>query len=333
MNLRRSIFSLILLTSSVIAQASPNLSKSDFNYNVYKPMDLTRECRSKYGSSFNAVSSGDHAYNWGCSNGIATYGINAGAVCRAQWGSQYKAVLNGNHKYDWSCTNWDEANYHVVPVVIMASEFFFDVNATNEGISTVANIAKNTRDWYGENMALGKTFSLARPVVHLSLKGRDAWHDYSCLTAQPNERVGQGCTDLASAADRGKLFWEMVNEVKYLFNNKSESSNLVASIFVYTGGASSAPFWFGAAALGVDGVEYNVQPPSSVACVSEDEDCGVYALGHEAGHNFGLGHACDGDNAPANCGLSIMQNPSLIFDRAILLQSEQDFLDNSLYFK
>jgi hypothetical protein len=290
-------------------------------------MDLAGYCRS-FGQNYYAQNTSDHAYGWECTDNLNTFGIDTGAVCRSQWGSNYKAVLKGNYKYDWSCTGWSDANHKVVPVVIVSSEYFYNVDEVNAGIQAYAARMLKTRSWYSNHMYSGKTFSLVKPVVHLSLKNNSVWRNLSCLTADPSDRPAE-CPDHKAPADRGKLFYAMVNEVKYLFNNKKTKTDIIAPIFIYTG-TDSEPFWLGAASLTVDDVKYDALPPNIGACSVNDEYCGVYAIGHEMGHSMGLGHTCDLDTVPTGiCGYSIMENPSNNFEQAILFPEEQEVLERS----
>jgi len=319
----------LFIVASNIAFAAPNLDSYGFTDEVFKLMDLNAYCGSTYGEEFSVTRDGDHAYDWQCTDGDVNYGISSGELCITQWGEDFRPVLLGNHSYDWACTDWSESNNQIVPVIIIASEFFRDIDTVNNAIEVFSDRMKITQDWYAEHMESGKTFTITKPVVRLSLTSSAIWHEYSCLTASSEGRP-EVCTDKTTPFDRGLLFSKMIDEVSYLFDNKNEETNIVSPVFVYT--KDGGLFGLGAAANFINDVEFNAQPPSIGACDFNDAECGIYAIGHEIGHNFDLGHSCNLEPVASNCYFSIMENPSNFFSKAILLDQEQEVLDSSSFF-
>ena len=109
-------------------------------------------------------------------------------------------------------------------------------------------------------------------------------------------------------------------------------SNLRVVLSPYTG--ESAGVWLGAAASGRYAAA--TQRATSLDCPSEGMlgracDDAAYAIGHELGHTFGLGHSCDEYPGHPRCGESIMQTGSP--PEAILLQQEVCDLLASPFFR
>ncbi|WP_338164324.1 M12 family metallo-peptidase [Vibrio sp. 10N] len=318
------LFSTALLVFSGSTLAQPNLSW-EFSSAPYKKPDFQRYCQQQYGWDAIARKSGEHVYNWQCAQGVNHYPMNVAAACRDQFGADHSPVTLGASAEDWRCTSWQEASNKVVPVIIVSANYFYNTTASDNAINAVAAVVQKVKAHYKAQMSSGKTFSLVEPIVALSLKSNQTWHDSSCLTSPAEHRNAECSSSLPATADRGRLFWDAVNEVKAQFANKNEQTDLVAPIFIFTGNEGEV-FGLGAAALEWEGVKYNVQPPSVAVCDVNDSQCGLYAVGHEIGHNFGLRHTCDVQPNLARCHESLMQTGR------ILMPFEQEILNKSAFF-
>lgn len=323
-----------LAFSAMSVQARPAIDAS-FDSSTYKSIDLNRQCRAQYSRFSYAIRTGDHAYDWRCNVNGAERNIDTTSACKAQWGSTYRPVLLGGHAYDWACTNWSGTTNKVIPVVVIASEYFHNISAIEDAVQTAARVTQNTQDWFKDEMNSGKTFKTVRPIVKLSLEPTSHWHDLSCLSGRPapfNDRPSI-CADRTSPQARFDFFFEGRNEVSYLFDNKSSNTDIVVPVFIYTGNNSDA-VRLGAASTRdtANKIAFSVQPPNVAACNLGDFWCGIYALGHETGHNFGLIHTDDLDPRPDNSTRSIMQTGGNKTTDMFLADAEQSALDSSSFF-
>lgn len=308
---------------TAIAAAAPPVPAS-FDSSLYRPMDLQRHCRQTYGASASVVLTGDHAYEWKCQRGGTRFSLSMDQVCARQWGRQYSPVLLGAHAYDWACVSWSEARHRVAPLVIVARDYMFDISRVSDGVAASAAALERVRAWYADAMDTGQTFEAVRPVVHLSLVPAAEWNALSCITGQIRDR-DPACPDQTSPPDRFVLLERAVEEAERT-SLGSTSEAVVVPIFIYTGNHSEG-FWLGAASQG----KFAMVPPDVASCGLDEPFCGLYALGHEIGHNFGLIHACEYEPRSPDCGSSIMQNPGNIA-AALLLPEEQAQLRSSPYF-
>ena len=339
-------FSVFLISRSTFA--APELSPA-FDDTFYKPIDLRQYCRSNFGSSASVEFTSEHLYSAQCvrvrfarfRSNRETFPISIAEACDQQYGASYEAVATGLNRYDWTCVDWNEANQKVVPVIIVASDFFYDLAEVNAGIVQSARVFETVQDWYAQQMRgfQSKTFELLRPIIKLSDKNADQWNQASCATGSTTDSgYPNGCFAFTHlVTDRNRLINESIDEVSALFDKvNSRQTSLIVMNFVFTG-TDAGEFSLGAAgqvaaSTRQTGVLYGVQTPEVPACDINDSNCGFYALAHELGHPLGLIHSCDLSPRPANCRRSVMVAERNI-NRAILLPFEQSRLNTSWYFK
>jgi len=267
---------------------------ADFDATQFFPIDVNRAAQQQFGSSATAVLTVDHLYGWKASIGGRLYGIDMARAVADQYGSGYVLGAVGVAGYDWRAIRWSNLTNRVLPVMPVASDFFFDVNAVRSGLANFQSVLLTIRNWY--SYRAGQTFHYAQPVIVplQSTQTAAQWNALSQLTSDPNHRY-----DFMNAA---------INEFRRSYPQPN-GSVLKAIMSVYTG--ASPDVWLGAAST--SGI-YAVSPPraTSITCPASgalDYRCSdaTYAIGHELGHTFGLAHACDAYSSDANCNNSIMQ--------------------------
>jgi hypothetical protein len=201
-----------------------------------------------------------------------------------------------------------------VPVVILAAEYVNDSSARATAAANFSSIGRYVRDWY--RYRAGATFFLDGVVFVASTRSAAEWINLSQLSAQSDHRYDYfwAAYDLvAPTAQPGKKY----------------------AVSVYAGYQPDTSL--GAAAAGV--VAVAGPRTSSVSCPtfspsgSVDTRCAdsTYAIGHELGHTWGLGHACDVYPSASSCGQSIMQTGRP--PGAILLSGEIDTVRASAWFR
>ena len=267
---------------------------ADFDASQFFPIDVNRAAQQQYGSLATAVLTVDHLYGWKASVGGRLYGIDMARAVADQYGSGYVLGAVGVAGYDWRAIRWSNLTNRVLPVMPVASDFFFDVNAVRSGLANFQSVLLTIRNWY--SYRAGETFHYAQPVIVplQSTQTAAQWNALSQLTSDPNHRY-----DFMNAA---------ISEFRRSYPQPN-GSVLKAIISVYTG--ASPDVWLGAASTGGN---YAVSPPraTSISCPASgelDSRCSdaTYAIGHELGHTFGLAHSCDAYPSDPSCNDSIMQ--------------------------
>lgn len=297
---------------------------------IYHPITnavLNDYCREVYSGTSSAVR-GQDEFDWCCKldddNDDVKRLISIPDVCQKQWSANHKEVLLSGTADDWACVDWDKAKYVVVPVLVVANDFHSDSYYIQDAVESVTAAMVRVQSWYQRKMSSGKTFRLSRPILQLSSKSAKEWNELSCLTGSPPDRP-QECIDQTSEADRFGYYYEGQAEAMETSLPPWPQEQTVPT-FVFSG-PNSDPFWLGAAAAG----PYSVNPPNVAVCPTDSEDCGLYSIGHEMGHSFGLAHSCEVVSEP-KCYNGIMQNPPDILE-AVLFSPEQVFLNTSPYFE
>lgn len=282
----------------------------------YKPIDMTAAAKAQYGSTATAVQTGQHLYNWAAQVNGQNQPLDLNQAVSTQWGTGYRLVHTGVHAYDWAAVRFTDLDLHVLPVLLIASDKFYDITGVQTGITRLRSVVGYVQDWYRHHTTEG--FRLLKPLAISTDYTAAQWDNLSDITV--------------NAANRDDLFHAAVAE--YQKRLPKPGANLRAVLVPYTG--ESVAKWKGAAGLN----PYAVAPQraSSVSCTTFSAtgtvaaECAdaVYAVGHELGHTWGLGHSCTAYPSATNCGQSLMEGtkpPS-----AILLSQEATALRASPFF-
>lgn len=309
---------------------SLSMSMSFTTRRLFRPVTpaiLDQYCQEKYTivDGVTAYRSTDNNYDWNCQTGtdVLEANISIASVCRELFDKD--VVLLGGSGDEYACVDWSNAEFTIVPVLIIASDYVSNEQRISEALGSVEASIERVRHWYRRKMSSGRTFRATQPIIHLSTRSAFSWNELSCLTGSPSERNAE-CVDKTSPADRFGYFY--AGQVEAASTSLGPNPrNIIVPVMIYTG-PDSEEFGLGAAAAGA----FSVNPPSVSVCPVSSDDCALYSIGHEMGHSFSLGHTCD-VLSPPECYTSIMQLGLPTILEAILFEFEQDVLNESPFFQ
>ncbi len=288
-------------------------AQSGFETQFYRSLDLARAARDQYGLNATVTSIGQHLYDWRAQVGSRNLSLDLAQAVATQYGSSYTLVSVGVHLYDWRAVRFADLQAVVLPVMPIASDRFFDINGVRDGLTRFRSVLTCIQNWY--RLRAGSTFRLLQPLVIYTARTGATWNQISANTANSQNRF-----DLLNAA---------LADYAALLPQPGSALRVVLSPY-----AGDFPdVWLGAAASGRFAVApqraTSVNCPASGPLDSRSADA-TYAVGHELGHTFGLGHSCDDYPNFTQCSRSIMQ-AAKPWD-AILLEPEIVRLVQTVFF-
>lgn len=265
----------------------------------------------QYGSDTVLWPNGGHAYQWHARRpgNEQRYPINLQGYSDTKYSQNWRITLaEGVDKYAWRWLNTFEHDWVVLPVMFCAADFIWEIPAISEAAARWANNLVWTSDWYASK--LGKRFKVCKtqviPDKRTSKQIADLYNQsktYPGMTDQQYQTARflpwRSCMDDYNAHMKGRV-----------------NGNVIYAFTHYAGPAAD---WDFAAAGG--GPYLFVSSFATVHDLSnfyvindQRKQTLAYAIAHEIGHCFGLGHT--ESTLAADWDQSIMQAarpPAAIF--------------------
>jgi hypothetical protein len=284
----------------------------DFDASQYFSINVSLAAQQQYGSSATVVQVSSHLYGWRAVVGGRQYSIDMQRAVRDQFGAGYILGAVGVGIYDWRAVHWSALSQYpnsfvVVPVMPIASDFFFDVASVSSGLANFKSVLVATRNWYA--LREGKTFRMLQPLV--------VFNQFPMTSTQWNS---YSATDAYAFQDFAWNAYISVYPDPTLLSTGEYAQRVVIAPFT---GNSISQFggsgtWNAIASSPPFRAVYAIAAPvaSSVSCPAtftnpQDFHCSAaeYDIGHWLGVTFGLADCVTNPtlNECANSGGSIMQ--------------------------
>ena len=288
---------------------------------IYKPISLNLVASTQFGTGRIAVAASNHLWSWKPYPGTADQNLDLQWAVNNQYGSDYRIIHKGVHKDDWKAFAPNLNNYYVLPVLQVASDYFFDIEGVKQALLNLNSLTASIREFY--RLQVGKTFRLLEPICQYSELNSQQWYDLAQLSLYDSHRAEYGDKAIATLKDR---FGQVMNpNLIYLVTqfcgfNPAKIANKISP--------------YGAINRG------NISVIPATACLEQrtttdpNDFNSLFACGHELGHAFGLPHTDQNsvDKLTPGWGNSIMQWGWNGLDNANLLPCEIDKLKTSPFF-
>jgi hypothetical protein len=284
--------------------------------NPFASVDVLAAARRQYGPTTELWPNPapGHAYSWQAKkpNDSTRYSIDLQPWCSAAYGADTRVVQSS---FDgWKRFNPYAYDWHVLPVVLVATDRFWDAAAIQQGVANFRHNLACVADWY--QTQIGKSLRLLEPQLFCGRRTSKEWYD---LYVNQTDRY-----DLWKACDE---------ELVRLYGNRLNANIL----YVVTQYCGYTPEWDWDAAGGMMHIGRGFLAVVSSFATSWRFENGsaptwdetvLYALGHEMGHCLGLPHTPD---TQAGWDRSIMRRGMPL--SAILTAEEKAKLATNPFFK
>jgi hypothetical protein len=151
----------------------------------YAPLDLKRAVQEQYGPAATLIQTGKHLYDWKARVQGRLFPLDLRGAVKRQYGRGWILGAVGVHKYDWRAIPWSGLLNVVLPVMLVSSDHFRQINGVRRGVRLFNSVLKRVRDWYGRRV--GRSFRLFEPLV-LPVRGNAAHWNGLCRASLDNSR-------------------------------------------------------------------------------------------------------------------------------------------------
>lgn len=284
-----------------------------------KSIDLNLAAQKQWGDGFYAFSLGNHIYQWRAKLGARYESMDLQKAVQSQYGPDFKLVLSGVDRDGWKAFNHLAFNYQVLPVLQIATDYFYDPTSVKIAVDNLNSLVASIREFY--RLQVGKTFSLLETICQRTSLNSQQWYDLAQKSIDPVYREEYG--DKSMEILKAEFGYSINPKIIYLVTQfcGPNPSNKISP--------------YGAINRG------NISVIPATACLEQrttndpNDFSSLFACGHELGHGFGLPHtdSVPESEQPYGWQNSIMQWGWNDLPTANLTEKEKAFLYNSPYFK
>jgi len=287
----------------------------------YKGIDdqvYLKAAQRQYGSDTTLWPNAGHAYQWHAKRPVneQRYPISLQAYSDSLYSQNWRITMaEGVDKYAWRWLNTFSLDWAVLPVMFVAADVIWEVQAVKDAAARWARNLEWTADWYASKLE-GKRFRVCKPQV---IADRGTAADIQKLYLS------------SMAPDKRFLPLETCHKNYNTFMAGRVNANLIYAFTHYAGpqadwdyaAAGGGPYLFVSSFATVYDLQnfYSLTDPRKQTL--------AYAIAHEIGHCFGLGHT--EKEAAADWQQSIMQAARP--PAAILADYERKRLLNNPFFQ
>lgn len=267
-----------------------------------------------------------HAYQWQAKrpNDQARYGINLQGWSDSKYSQNYRIILaEGVDKYAWRWLNTYSLDWAVLPVVFVPTDLIWRTQEVGAAASRWAHNLLRVSEWYQSK--LGKKYRVCKPQVVPDSRSRSGvWDLYQSSITTGTETPEQ-------YSEKRYKPWRTVIDDYYAHMRNRVNTNLIYAFTHYTGTDTDWDYAAagGGANLFVSSFATTHTLPDLATVTDPRQQTLAYAIAHEIGHCFGLGHT--EHTLAANWQQSVMQAARP--PQAILCEYEKQRLLNNPFFR